>query len=461
MKKLLLAASCLVIIMAGTLAGILFQQTHPSVRAQPSDSSGDWPTYLYDQSRTGANLSETTITAATASQLQLAWEFNTSGIVGASPTLVNGVMYIGSWNGYEYALDANTGQELWSSYLGVSQQTKRCYGSYGIGIDSTASVQDNVVYVGGGDGYMYALNAADGSVIWKTLLGLPPYYNWSSPLLYNNTLYIGLAAYCDPPYVQGKVMALNMTDGSIVASISLVSGNQKGAPVWGSAAVDSNTNTIYVATGNNGSKSIVKQPYAEAIVALDANTLAIEDHWQIPTAEQVHDSDFGTTPTLFTVNGVDYLGALNKNGIYYVFNRDNPLSAGPVWEQPLSGNSEKVTGDNVSPSCYNNGVIYAGAAGGVNNGLSFGGSITAFDAPSGTILWTFETHGAMVSPVTCTSDLVIDNQGKVVEVRSAADGTILFSYKTNRRLYGASLISNGFLYVPSSDGNVYAFNVPQ
>src|SRR6185312_2014707 len=126
MKKLLLAASCLVIIMAGTLAGILFQQTHPSVRAQPSDSSGDWPTYLYDQSRTGANLSETTITAATASQLQLAWEFNTSGIVGASPTLVNGVMYICSWNGYEYALDANTGREIWSSYVGVSQQTKRC-----------------------------------------------------------------------------------------------------------------------------------------------------------------------------------------------------------------------------------------------------------------------------------------------------------------------------------------------
>jgi outer membrane protein assembly factor BamB len=458
MKKLFLAGSCLVIMMAGTLAAVLFQQTHPSVQAHPSDSSGDWSTYLYDQSRTGADLNETTITAATASQLQLLWKFTTTGVVGASPTIVNGVMYIGSWDGFEYAIDVSTHQQLWASFLGISQQKKRCYGSNGIGIDSTAAVQDNVVYVGGGDGYMYALNAADGSVLWQTLLGLPPYYNWSSPLLYNDKLYIGLAAYCDPPFVQGKVMALNLSDGSVAASVSLVPDGKTGAPVWGSAAVDSSTNTIYVATGNNGSQKISKQPNAEAVVALDADTLVIKDHWQIPLDQRVSDSDFGTTPTLFDVNGEHYIGALNKNGIYYVLNRDD-LSAGPVWEQSLSGSSEKVNGDNVSPSCYNNGVIYVGSAGGTNNGLSYGGSVNAFDAVTGTPLWSFETHGAMVSPVTCTSDLVIDNQGKTIEVRAASDGTILFSYKMRARLFGASVISNGVLYVPSSDGAIYAFSV--
>ena len=329
MKKLFLAGSCLVIMMAGTLAGVLFQQTHSSVQAHSLDSSGDWPTYLYDQSRTGANLSETTITSGTANQLQVAWKFTTKSVVGASPTIVDGVMYIGSWDGFEYAIDVSTHQQLWASFLGISQQKKRCYGGNGIGIDSTASVQDNVVYVGGGDGYMYALNVADGSVLWQTLLGLPPYYNWSSPLLYNDKLYIGLAAYCDPPFVQGKVMALNLSDGSVAASVSLVPDGKTGAPIWGSATVDSSTNTIYVATGNNGSQKINKQPNAEAIVALDADTLVIKDHWQIPPDQRVPDSDFGTTPTLFDVNGEHYIGALNKNGIYYVLNHDD-LSAGPV-----------------------------------------------------------------------------------------------------------------------------------
>jgi len=189
-------------------------------------------------------------------------------------------------------------------------------------------------------------------------------------------------------------------------------------------------------------------------VALDADTLVIKDHWQIPPDQRVPDSDFGTTPTLFDMNGEHYIGALNKNGIYYVLNRD-ALSAGSVWEQSLSGNSEKVIGDNVSPSCYNNGVIYVGSAGGTNNGQSYGGSVNAFDAATGGPLWSFETHGAMVSPVTCTSDLVVDNQGKTVEVRDASNGNVLFSYKTGARLFGASVI----LYVPSSNGAIYAFRV--
>ncbi len=65
----------------------------------------------------------------------------------------------------------------------------------------------------------------------------------------------------------------------------------------------------------------------------------------------------------------------------------------------------------------------------------------------------------MVSPVTCTSDLVVDNQGKTVEVRDASNGNVLFSYKTGARLFGASVISNGVLYVPSSNGAIYAFRV--
>ncbi len=424
-QKLLLLCGCLILITA-MLSAIHFLPLPLSPKVLAAGTNGDWPTYMYNQARTGANLNETTITPATAKKLHLAWKFTTNGVVGASPTLVKGVMYIGSWDGYEYAINLSTHKQLWKHYLGVAKQSKHCYGGNGIGIDSTASVQDNVVYVGGGNGYMYALKASNGSVIWKTLLGNPPYYNWSSPLLYNNKLYIGLAAYCEPPSVQGKVMALRLSDGSIAASISLVPKGQTGAPVWSSAAVDASTNTIYVTTGNKGSQQLDKQPNAEAILALNADTLAVKDRWQIPEDQHVGDGDFGATPVLFDVNGKHYVGALNKNGIYYVLNRDD-LSAGPVWEQVMSGNSEKVLGDNISPSCYNNGVIYAGSAGGIKNGQPYGGSVAAFDAGTGHILWSFDTDGAMVSPVTCTSGLVVDNQGANVEVRDTSNGKILFS----------------------------------
>ncbi len=458
MQKRVVFYCCFILLLAALIESWHVVSLRTPLKAQAAGSNGDWPTYMHNQSRTGANLNETTINATNANQLHMAWKFTTGGVVGASPTLVHGVMYIGSWDGYEYAVNLSTHQQIWKRYLGVSTQSKKCYGGKGIGIDSTATVANNIVYVGGGDGSMYALKASDGSVIWKTLLGNPPYYNWSSPLLYKNEVYIGLAAYCDPPFVQGKVMALRAADGSVAASISLVPNGQTGAPVWGSAAVDGSTNTVYVATGNNGSQHLNQQPNAEAIVAFNADTLDIKDRWQIPAAQQVNDSDFGTTPVLFNANGKHYIGALNKNGIYYVLNRDN-LAAGPVWEYALSGSSEKVEGDNISPSCYDKGIIYAGSAGGIANGQPYGGSVTAFDAATGNLIWSFDTSGAMVAPVTCTNGLVVDNQGETVEVRNASTGAILFSYKTGNRLFGASVISNGILYLPSSDGAIYAFTL--
>ncbi len=448
---------CVLILLASGFAGTFLMLCSLPRQAHAS-GSGDWPMFQGDLARTGTNLSESSITATTAANLHYSWGFTVSGYYfAASPAIVGGVMYEGSWNGNEYAVDVSTHQQIWKQNLGVTVQNKHCYAN-SVGVTSSAAVQNSVVYVGGGDGYMYALNAASGAVIWKTLLGLPPYYNFSSPVVYNNKVYIGLAAFCDPPFVQGQVLALNTSDGSVAASISLVPKGQTGAPVWGSPSVDAGTNTIFVATGNNGSQTIGQQPLSEAIVALDANTLAVKDHWQIPPAQQVPDSDFGTTPVLFDLNGIHYIGALNKNGIYYVWDRTN-LAAGPIWEQVMSGNSQLVQGDNVSPSCYNNGVIYAGSAGGTINGTSYGGSVRAFDASTGHILWSANTVGYMVAPITCTNGLVVDDQGNVVEVRDASNGKILFRHATLKRIFGASVISNGALYTPSTDGSIYVFTL--
>lgn len=421
--------------------------------------SGDWPTFLGNVERTATNLSESIITVSTAQNLHYSWKFTTGGDVVASPAIVNGVMYIGSWDGYEYAINLSTHQQVWKQFLGITQQNQFCYANT-VGVSSTAAVQNNVVYVGGGDGYMYALNAVDGSVIWKTFLGSPPYYNWSSPLLYKNNVYIGLAAYCDPPYAKGKILALRISNGSFAAIQSLVPKGQKGAVIWSSLAVDPVANKIYAATGNPAPVGTLptQQPNSEAILAFDPTTLAILDRWQLPPSDWVNDADFGATPTLFDVNGVGYIGELNKNGIYYVLNRSN-LAAGPVWEQVMSGNSQQVVGDNVSSSCYNNGVIYAGSAGGTINGVTYGGSVRAFDAATGHMLWSATTAGAMVAPVTCTSDLVIDNQQSTVEVRDASTGTILYQHSTLKKIWAASLISNGVLYVPSRDGSIYAFTL--
>src|SRR5207302_11493222 len=99
---------------------------------------------------------------------------------------------VGSWDGYEYALDAATGTLKWKTFLG--QTTAPCYPQLA-GVSSVADVENGVVYVGGGDSNWYALDAATGNVLWKVFIGdnTKGWYNWASPLIYNGFAYIGIA----------------------------------------------------------------------------------------------------------------------------------------------------------------------------------------------------------------------------------------------------------------------------
>lgn len=425
--------------------------------ANAATVSGDWPMFMGDVTRKGANLSETHITAATANRLALSWKFSTGDPIVASPVTSNGVLYIGSWDGYEYAINIATHQQLWRTFVGIATgQGKTCYGPTTVGPTSTPTVDHGVVYVGGGDGSMYALNASDGSVRWKTFLGSAPVYLWSSPLFYARRVYMGIAGYCDPPYAQGKIVAFDPITGRIVASLSLFSSNQTGAPVESAPAVNVSTNKIFISTGNPGSTTYQNMPYSEALLALDPVSLNILDRWQVPASDQANDIDFIGSPTLFTLGGKNYIGTENKNGYYYLLNQDN-LAAGPIWQKYLDGQYRAVGTDNDSTACYHNGVLYTGGA--AINGTGFFGSIDALNALTGGIIWSQGTLGHVQSSVTCTNDLVIDAEGITVQVRAMTNGRTLFQYNTGNRIQSTPMISNGVLYAGSRDGSLYAFTV--
>ena len=457
-RQRVLIYSAALLVFAASFFGTFFALQGGGRNANAATSSGDWPMFMGDVTRDGANLSETSITASTARQLSLSWQFTTGGVIVASPITSNGVLYVGAWDGYEYAINISTHHQIWQTYVGItSGQAKPCYGGGTVGPTSSPTMNNGVVYLGGGDGYMYALDASDGSVLWKTFLASAPAYLWSSPLFYNNRVYMGIAGFCDPPYAQGKVVAFDPTNGTIVASLSLFSGNQTGAPVIGSLAVNVTTNKIFVTTGNPGSTTYQFMPYSEAVLALDPTTLNILDHWQVPASDQANDIDFIGSPTLFTLAGKNYVAAENKNGYLYVLDQDN-LAAGPIWKYYLDGTYQAVSTDNDSTECYYNGVLYTGGA--AVNGTKYDGSVDAFNAQTGQVIWSHDTLGPVQASVTCTSDLVIDAQGQTVEVRAMAGGDVLFHYTTGNRVQGTPIISNGALYAASRDHSVYVFTPP-
>jgi len=93
-----------------------------------------------------ANPAHTGVYASTGPKQfdQLVWKFETDSYVSSSPAVSDGVVYFGSWDGYLYALDINTGQEQWKFYTD----------DY---VRSSPAVSDGVVYFGSDDGYLYAL----------------------------------------------------------------------------------------------------------------------------------------------------------------------------------------------------------------------------------------------------------------------------------------------------------------
>src|SRR5215469_5467565 len=102
------------ICVAGILiCGLIFCGTLSSAERRDVD---DWPMYGRNLQHTFNN-SHSFINPNNVAQLQPAWVFPTSDVVSASPAVVDGVVYTGSWDGYFYALNARSGRLKWKFRL--------------------------------------------------------------------------------------------------------------------------------------------------------------------------------------------------------------------------------------------------------------------------------------------------------------------------------------------------------
>jgi outer membrane protein assembly factor BamB len=72
----------------------------------------NWPMYGRNLRHTFTN-DRSLINPKTVLLLKPAWDFLTEDVVTASPTVVEGVVYVGAWDGYFYALEASSGTLLW------------------------------------------------------------------------------------------------------------------------------------------------------------------------------------------------------------------------------------------------------------------------------------------------------------------------------------------------------------
>jgi len=429
----------------------------------PTIAPGDWPSYMLGNDRTSFNSNETAITASTVSQLTLKWVAQGSSRVFSQPVVVHSLIYWGSGDGIEHATDLH-GHTIWTANLGASHAICDNDADDRNGVLDTASVasvmvggkRTLVLFVGGGDGHFYALNAMTGAIIWKKLLGIAPdNYLWSSPAVYNGKIYEGVSSLADCPLVQGKLVQIDVSTGVITHTFNTVPNGCQGGSIWSSPTIDTAAGVIYVSTGNPGPCSTA-EPYAPALVKLRVSDLSFLDAWQVPSNDQIGDSDFGATPTLFdaTIAGVKkhLVGLVNKNGTYYAFDR-TAISHGPVWTVQAGGVNT------VAPSAWDGTHLYLGGRETTLDGMKCAGTFEALDPATGAFLWQrCLDGGSVVGAISLVPGVAIVSEGSYFLAIEAATGQTLFKYTgMQARFLGPASISNGILYIGSYTGGLYAF----
>jgi polyvinyl alcohol dehydrogenase (cytochrome) len=296
----------------------------------------------------------TRINAATTPRLKLKWAFNLGDVTQArgQPTVVRGRVFVTTYDGELYALDANTGCTHWrfKAEGGLRSGVTLGYMTGAIG-----------AFFGDTKGNIYAVNAESGRLLWATHPEAHPATNvTAAPAVYRGVVYetfssLEEVAGANPAYecctFRGAIVALDASSGRLLWKTYTipelprpVKKNAKGVQLygpsgagsWSTPTIDAEKGLLYVSTGDNYSDP--PSSMSDAIVAIDMYSGALRWSKQLtggdaynlacPGAENCPsangpDVDLGQPPILLTLApGHRALIVGQKSGVVHALNPD-------------------------------------------------------------------------------------------------------------------------------------------
>lgn len=386
---------------------------------------------------------EKTLSSSNIRDLAIQWKGITHAAISSSPVValepidkgLRHIAYVASQDGYLYAFNADNchlggnglggGQEcpvVWRLFVGTTAVTSPAVADELIG-----GVQTSVVYVVGGDGYLYAINGITGTQIWSTGIGGPIAY--SSPAVANGVVYV--------------------LSGGLLGALFAFDAANGGAYLWNGYTIGTGSPAV-----DNG-MVYVGDRYG-TMRAFDANGCGSSYCSQLGSLSGF--GGFESSPAVS--NGRVFVGSDDNNLYVFEASDQNCQSiCGPLWSANLAGPVHS------SPAVAN-GVVYVTAG-----NSAIGGQLYAFDAncsgPScSTPLWTGAINGSnpTSSPevangvVYVTSDdgnlYAFDAKGCVSKVCSPL---VTVNTHDHSGFYVSSspTVVDGYVYVGSVDGTLY------
>jgi quinohemoprotein ethanol dehydrogenase len=307
------------------------------------------------------------IDAQNVQQLGLAWFYDLDTahrVQEATPLVIDGVMYVSSAWSKVFALNAATGERIWSFDPRVPGEAavNACCDVANRGV----AAWNGKIYVGTLDGRLVALDAATGNPVWEALTVDPGmrYTITGAPRIVKGKVLIGNGG--AEMGVRGYISAYDARTGKLVWRFYTVPGDPSkgfespalgraaatwsgewwklggGGTVWDSFVYDPELDLVYIGTGNGSpwnqehrSPGGGDNLYLSSIVALKADTGEYVWHYQTTPGETW---DFTATQPLMLANlkigeaERKVIMQVPKNGFFYVLDRATGelISAQPV-----------------------------------------------------------------------------------------------------------------------------------
>lgn len=349
------------------------------------------------------------------------WVHRTGGPVPGTPAVAGAHVYVTSYDGRIRALDRSSGALVWSFRTGGERrfEARGLHGwqpkhqTYADPFDvflSSPAVVDGVVYVGSGDGHVYALSAADGTLRWRFDTGEVVH---ASPAVAQGLVVVGSW--------NGRLYALDAKSGAerwrFQGGVDALIGNQQGFQSSPTVRVEDGAGTVYV-----GSRDA-------HLYALDLATG--RELWRHAT----NASWVVSSPLVH--GGRVHFATSDSSLVVALAARDGA----PAWQhedEAYMFSSPVAAGD----------VLLIGV---------LNGTLAARDLATGRVLWRWQTQAAR------------DNPGWALTRDGRLNSAMLYASPWRERplaaverqyavgaIFATPLVVDGVIYVGSADGALYA-----
>jgi outer membrane protein assembly factor BamB len=414
------------------------------------------------------------------------WEYDAGAPLSGSAVAGNGKVYFGTLGGEVHCVDAKTGEMEWTFPLGYRMAS------------TPALIGDNL-YIGPDDGNIYCINAETGEEEWKISAGGKTQAFWvsawqsrSSPIVVSNRLYVGS--------LDGQLYCVNAGTGSVIWTTDAGDASR---PPGGTPLVVEDAGMVFITSSNALLHAYDIDDGTELWSTQLNPTSGFDDRALVSTP--VWDEDDGT---LWIVSDTMLLCHLNATDGEFINSCLLPYSAGsgtmtPAITTPAIhrvGNEKHLyVGDGFQLICFDITtltldpmlfVTYEVQGGGffssepptiiayykgppvveVNattaNNVNLNVSLPNYSGNETNLPVRWERwlgHQVYSSPVVADvpgpfSDVIYfgDDQFSITAI-NASDGNPLSVYTTRGQVFSSACLYDGWMYMGSQDGTLYAF----